>query len=103
MGFDEPETLPDISSLSSERMETFPLIARITSTQAAGLADVGIDEYRSENGCITRTRLKLGAKTRALALLRKHLGVWTCSTSSELFALTDFRRAGRVSRRTVTA
>jgi phage terminase small subunit len=52
-------------------------LARITPTQAAGLADLRIDEYRSEKGCMTRTRLKLGAKTRALELLGKHLALWT--------------------------
>lgn len=52
-------------------------LARITPAQAAGLADLRIDEYTSEKGCMTRTRLKLGAKTRALELLGKHLGLWT--------------------------
>lgn len=52
-------------------------LSRITPVQAAGLADLRIDEYTSEKGCIRRTRLKLGAKTRALELLGKHLKLWS--------------------------
>lgn len=52
-------------------------LSRISPVQAAGLADLRIDEYTSEKGCIRRTRLKLGAKTRALELLGKHLKLWS--------------------------
>jgi phage terminase small subunit len=52
-------------------------ISKITPVQAAGLADLRIDEYISERGTIKRTRLKLGAKTRALELLGKHLKLWS--------------------------
>lgn len=52
-------------------------VSEITSVQAAGLADLRIDECRTEKGCIRRTRLKLGPKTRALELLGKHLKLWS--------------------------
>lgn len=52
-------------------------LSRITAVQAAGLADLRIDEYESETGRIRRTRVKIGPKTRALELLGKHLKLWT--------------------------
>jgi phage terminase small subunit len=52
-------------------------LSRITAVQAAGLADLRIDEYESRTGCIKRTRVKLGPKTRALELLGKHVGLWS--------------------------
>lgn len=52
-------------------------LSRITAIQAAGLADLRIDEYTSEKGRIRRTRLRLGPKTRALELLGKHFKLWT--------------------------
>lgn len=51
-------------------------LSRITAIQAAGLADLRIDEYESATGCIRRTRVRLGQKTRALELLGKHLRLW---------------------------
>ena len=52
-------------------------VSQITPVQAAGLADLRIDEVRTEKGSIRRTRLKLGPKTRALELLGKHLKLWS--------------------------
>jgi hypothetical protein len=52
-------------------------LCRITPNQAAGLADLRIDEYTSATGNIKRTRLRLGPKTRALELLGKHLNLWS--------------------------
>ena len=49
----------------------------ITPNQAAGLADLRIDEYSSATGNIKRTRLRIGPKTRALELLGKHLNLWS--------------------------
>ena len=49
----------------------------ITPNQAAGLADLRIDEYTSATGNIKRTRLRLGPKTRALEFRGKHLNLWS--------------------------
>ena len=52
-------------------------LSKITPVQAAGLADLRIDEYTLERGRIKRTRLKLGPKARRLELLGKHLRLWS--------------------------
>jgi len=52
-------------------------LSEITPNQAAGLADLRIDEYTSARGNIRRTRLRLGPKMRALELLGKHLNLWS--------------------------
>lgn len=58
-------------------------LARITPIQAAGLADLRIDEYESESGRIKRTRVRLGPKTRALELIGKHLKLWNDRTEAK--------------------
>lgn len=57
-------------------------LSRITAVQAAGLADLRIDEYESASGRIRRTRVKLGPKTKALELLGKHLKLWNDKAQS---------------------
>jgi phage terminase small subunit len=52
-------------------------ISEITPVQAAGLADLRIDEYEANNSRFRRTRIKLASKIRALELLGKHLRLWS--------------------------
>jgi phage terminase small subunit len=68
--------IKDFFSVQDDGSITLDL-SQVTPVQAAGLADLRLDEYTSEKGCIRRTRVKLGPKTRALELLGKHLKLWT--------------------------